>query len=320
MAMLAALVAGLFPAYGLAQSQSGDRVEWFEETGHTVSKGFLAFFEKTGGLEIHGYPLTEPYLSENGAIVQCFQKSCIQYDPNQPNPQIGFKPLGKELNYTTLPVSPPQFPSRRRVYYPQTGHTVSFAFLSYFKDHGKEEVFGYPITEMGIEEGRIVQYFENLKLEWHPEDRNNPVKVGNLGEEYINRNRDRIPQQAFMPVPDPRVNTGGSSAQPSIAGKLRGMISLRFSVMGNNSTQVVTVLARDALGNGVKNAAVVIRLYSSQGKELYATAPLVTDARGYVRVEIPVQGARIGERITVKAEITIGAQKTEAQNTFLIWW
>lgn len=318
---LATFGVGLLPEGILAQGQSGDRVEWFEETGHTLTKGFLKLFEETGGLEIHGYPITEPFSPEDKVVVQYFQNSRIQYDARKPELGIVIGPLGKELGYATPPVPPPQFPSRRRVYYPQTGHSVSFAFLTYFREHGAEKVFGYPITEMFIEDGRIVQYFENLKLEWHPEDRDNPVKVGNLGEEYLNRYRDRIPLQALNPVPDPRVETSGRPAPtPSAAVRLRAMLSLRYSVMGNNSTQIVTVLVRDSLGQGVKDASVVIRLYNAQNTLLYESRPLVTDERGLARTEIRVTGGRIGERITVKASITYGASKTETQNTFLIWW
>jgi len=318
--LLALLGAGILPGSGLAQTQTGSDVAWFEETGHTVSKGFLKLFESSGGLEVHGYPLTEPFSTSEGVIVQYFQKSRIQYDPRQPNPRITLGPLGKELNYATPPVNPPQFPSRRRVYYPQTGHTVSYAFLTYFKDHGGVEVFGYPITEMFIEEGRIVQYFENLKLEWHPEDRANPVHTGNLGEEYLTRYRDRIPPEALKMVPDPRGSTSVNPTPGAAVSALKGLLSLRYSVMGNRGTQIVTVLVRDTLGNGVEKATVVVRFLNAQGQVLYESRPLSTNDHGYVREEIQVNGGRIGERITVKATITYGTLKTETQNTFLIWW
>ncbi len=317
--LLALLGAGIFPGVGLAQVPVGDKTLWFEETGHVVSKGFLDYFEATGGLEVHGYPLTEPFTTADGVIVQYFQKSRIQYDPNVPNPRISLGPLGKELGYGTPPVSPPAFPSRRRVYYPQTGHTLSYAFLNYVKDHGGVEVFGYPITEMFIEEGRIVQYFENLKLEWHPDDRANPVHVGNLGEEYINRYRDRILPQALKPLPDPRGNTT-LPTQTAPVSNLKALLSLRYSVMGNNGSQVVTVLVRDGVSKGVKSASVVISLINAQGKTLYESRPLTTNDQGYVREEIQVTGGKIGERIIVKATITYGNLKTETQNTFLIWW
>ena len=82
-------------------------------------------------------------------------------------------------------VLPFTHPDKR--YYPETGHTVAFAFLEFYEDHGGPALFGYPITEWIIEtNGRIVQYFERVKLEWYPE---NPpgqrVQPGMLGVIYV---------------------------------------------------------------------------------------------------------------------------------------
>lgn len=55
-----------------------------------------------------------------------------------------------------------------RVYFPQTGHHLSNAFLDYWRHQGGLYQFGYPLTEEINEDGLTVQYFERAVFEWHP--------------------------------------------------------------------------------------------------------------------------------------------------------
>src|SRR5438874_1069967 len=60
--------------------------------------------------------------------------------------------------------------------FPQTGHTVSGAFLSYWDKHGGLAQQGYPVSdemqEVSPTDGNIytVQYFERAIFESHPEN------------------------------------------------------------------------------------------------------------------------------------------------------
>lgn len=54
-------------------------------------------------------------------------------------------------------------------FYPQTGHTLELGFRRFVVAHGGTALFGYPLTEEIVEQGRLVQYFQHLRLEWHPE-------------------------------------------------------------------------------------------------------------------------------------------------------
>ncbi|MDW8059549.1 MAG: L,D-transpeptidase [Thermomicrobium sp.] len=56
-----------------------------------------------------------------------------------------------------------------RVYFPETGHTVSFGFLDFWLRNGDVPIFGYPLSEELSEDGVTVQYFERAVFEWHPE-------------------------------------------------------------------------------------------------------------------------------------------------------
>lgn len=73
------------------------------------------------------------------------------------------------------------------VYVAQSGHhlTDRAGFLSFWRTHGGVTTFGYPITEELEENGRLRQYFERARFEYHPEqaDPNYRVQLSLLGAE-----------------------------------------------------------------------------------------------------------------------------------------
>ena len=88
-------------------------------------------------------------------------------------------------------------------YSPQTGHTVRGEFLRFFRIYGSAESLGYPLTEEIVVDGWIVQYFENGRLEFHPE--NEPayrITVGWLGE-LLHRAQPPIPAARIPPAQNP---------------------------------------------------------------------------------------------------------------------
>ena len=83
--------------------------------------------------------------------------------------------------------------SKSRLYFPETGHSLSGAFLTYWRENGGLPIFGYPLTEEFTEisstDGKpyTVQYFERNRFEYHPENRGTPneVQLGLLGVQAI---------------------------------------------------------------------------------------------------------------------------------------
>lgn len=61
--------------------RSNNTGRYFPETGHTVAFDFLEFFEKNGGPDVFGYPVTE-FIDQNGRILQYFQHALMEWDPN----------------------------------------------------------------------------------------------------------------------------------------------------------------------------------------------------------------------------------------------
>ncbi|MGA7671645.1 MAG: hypothetical protein WBW04_14555 [Nitrolancea sp.] len=64
------------------------------------------------------------------------------------------------------PSAPPD-----QVYFPETGHYLSYGFLDYWRLHGDLAQFGYPITDELTDPGSgyTEQYFERAVFEWHPD-------------------------------------------------------------------------------------------------------------------------------------------------------
>lgn len=70
---------------------------YFPQTGHVVSNAFLEFFDRRGGLDIFGYPISEA-MYEGNLIVQYFQRARMEWHPENPDPykvQLGL--LGSQV-------------------------------------------------------------------------------------------------------------------------------------------------------------------------------------------------------------------------------
>ena len=310
---LIALVTQIILPQKLAAQSEEEPSTRYEETGCTVRGDFLNFFETKGGLEVFGYPITEPFW-QGGVQVQYFQKARIESHPTNPPPyQIQLGLLADELNYRNPPQPRKHPDSSTRFYFPETGHTVSFAFLRFFKEHGGLDIFGYPITEMHYEEGRIVQYFQRLKMAWYPTDSQNPVQLEELGEIYLRTHAERFP---------PESNCGQRSfLHGEQAAQLEVIISIRHSVLEKNKdTQTVSVLALDGEGTPLADAKVTIILQNADGDRLLQLEGLATDERGFLRVSsIAVQEMHNGDNIKVTVLATYGNLKGSDSDVFLVW-
>jgi LPXTG-site transpeptidase (sortase) family protein len=80
-------------------------------------------------------------------------------------------------------------------WFAETGHTLAYSFGQFWDRHGGLPIFGYPITEVFIENGRPVQYFERARLEWHGEL--GLVQIGHLGRWALQQHAEN---PALLPV------------------------------------------------------------------------------------------------------------------------
>jgi len=68
-------------------------------------------------------------------------------------------------------------------FYAATRHSIGGAFLKFYDRHGGTSLFGYPITDEVVENGRTMQYFERVRMEYHKEFAGtaNEVQLSRLG-------------------------------------------------------------------------------------------------------------------------------------------
>jgi beta-N-acetylhexosaminidase len=170
---------------------------FFPETGHSVSHGFLSYWNQYGGLPVFGYPITEEFDDpDTGHVTQYFERARFEWHPGEfpERFDVLLGLLGVELAERqgltgTQPFQRINVESDANcTFFPETGHRLCFGFRDYWNSHGGLAIFGYPISEEfdDPDTGLTVQYFERQRFEYHPE--NSPewqVEGGLLGSEIF---------------------------------------------------------------------------------------------------------------------------------------
>jgi len=136
-------------------------------------------------------------LNEDGLVVQYLERVRLEWHPDiSPDPRrqvlltrlgaILTEDQGRFFERLTLGSSTPT-----SHFFPETGHNLANAFLTFWQRNGGLAVYGYPISEEIVEVNAAdgnqytVQYFERNRFEWHPErPASNNVQLGLLGVEY----------------------------------------------------------------------------------------------------------------------------------------
>jgi LPXTG-site transpeptidase (sortase) family protein len=77
------------------------------------------------------------------------------------------------------------------VLFKETGHTLAYGFRQFWDGAGGLQIMGYPLTEVFIEDGRPVQYFERARLEWHANL--GIVLAGHLGRWAADHSTNKAP-------------------------------------------------------------------------------------------------------------------------------
>jgi Tol biopolymer transport system component len=180
---------------------------FYPQTGHWIAGDFLSFFDAHGGLDLFGYPRTEPMYGD-GRLVQYFQRARFESWPeNSPPYNVQLMLIGDAVMGPADPPVPAVSASGSD-YFPQTGHSIAGAFRSFFDERGGLVVFGYPTSEaVPDSSGFVVQRFQRARFELHPElPPAYQISLGLLGDQYV-FGMGRVPFSATLPV--------GGDSQPS---------------------------------------------------------------------------------------------------------
>jgi LPXTG-site transpeptidase (sortase) family protein len=200
-----------------ANTQAGIPI-LFPETGHTLGYSFRQFYDSQGGVAIFGLPLTEVFI-EDGLPVQYFERARFEWHATVGQVQAGHLGRWAAQNRMHLPAFAPQAqPSAEGAFFPETGHSLKGAFLSFWQQNGGLETFGYPLSEEFAEtndqdgQSYTVQYFERARFELHRGPLGQPeVLLGHLGRQYLAAH----PAPAWAVQPVASADQAWSAVRPS---------------------------------------------------------------------------------------------------------
>jgi hypothetical protein len=204
--LVVAMVLLLGAAAGPVAAQADQRC--FPETGQCIAGPIRAYWERSGGLAVFGFPITaqvQETVEGQPLQVQWFERDRLEI---QANGTVTAGRLGVErLEQMGTPWGPGQGAEAGPgcTAFPETGYQVCGAFAAYWRASGGLERFGYPVTgEFTAElEGKpyTVQYFERRRFELHPEIGPTTVLLGLLGREVYNARQ--APPAPQPPAPQP---------------------------------------------------------------------------------------------------------------------
>ncbi len=269
------------------------------DSPYMLSPHFEAIYEAHGGVRTFGYPISQPYLDDNGNTVQYFQNLKLQIAAASGALEV--EPLGQwALAQTGLE--------------PAAGATVDPAFQALYEQVGGEVVFGPALTPLLVEADRWVQYFENARLQWNPEEPPDlRAQVSPLGREHFtqtgvaNRADALAGQPGLIGVRNPgSVAVSASVTAPILFG-------------GEAQTVVVQVLDAEKLPAA---GVTVTALLTYQTGETESVQLGVTDRRGMVRANFTPGIATPGHMIDVQVGVLSpdGQMLGQTRTAFKAWW
>jgi hypothetical protein len=308
------LVVALLLSGAAAAGLQTDPAQYFPETGHTVREPFISFFNATGGLAQHGFPITDDYVDPTtGLLMQYFEKSRIEWHPGNPEPyrvQLGL--LGNDLGKGQAPIPISKIPAANDPncdYFPETGHSVCLEFLDYWVQNGGLDRFGYPITEFTIEDDRIVQYFQRARMEWHPEKgAGQHIQLAQLGLIYYTA--AGLDPNRLAPPP------GGDSL--GAVTSLRPRASVIKPVTVANGDQTAFIFVTDQLGRPIGGAGVTLVVHYSDHDDQYTMPP--TNAKGTSFTTFIVPKIAAGTIVSMELIVTYSGVFSQTRTSYMVWY
>ncbi len=148
---------------------------YFDAAGNLIdpATGLAVSYDANGQL-IESGQATAPQTATDGAVAAAPDEDVAELVTT---PWLAPPPSGPPPGYVDW--APP-----RTVYIPETGHAVDGVFLDSWRAWGGATSWGNPLTAEIQENGRIVQYYDYGRFEYHPDDPNGTVvHFGDLGRQ-----------------------------------------------------------------------------------------------------------------------------------------
>ena len=276
-----------------AQEATED-VQYFPETGHTVKGDFLRLYNESEHPQlVYGFPITEQFTSNDGRVVQYFQRARFEFNTNAPGDgQVQLSPLGQKLYEAGSQKLDINNPAACKPF--RTGFHVCFAFLDFYESGGAEEQFGLPISSFEFHDNLIVQYFEKARFEWRadrPEGQR--VVLTDLGRVYF----DRLAE-------DPRhlrpIRPLDATISPILSIRARAFITNAITLSSGEQTVHVVVQSQTQQPVPKANGKATIRFADGQTVDYFFT----TDPSGLGSVTFNFDDQKQGELVQINILVT----------------
>lgn len=283
-----------------------------ENKGIPIADEFRQYYAANGGLQVFGDPISEAYYEPlEGRLVQYFHNGRLELDPYQD--RVVLAPLGEWASptLTETEASPDQeSDDPEDTLIAQSPPTVQGEFQVFYNRHGGEALFGPPITNQLVEGGIRIQYFENARLEWHPEaPLEERVQVGSLGEVHYRR---------IGRYEDP-----GRSRPLDSAGIRDVAIAANFwnPILYQGDRQTIFIQVTTPEGQRPVAGVAVDLMVKYDGKTELVNLP-ETDSSGQTQGAIPLPNVKPGQRVRVIVTAASPGGNTigTLSQSFRTWW
>jgi len=225
--------------------------EAFVLPGLIRQRPFAEFLEAYGGEALFGQPLTGPYLADDGALQQVYERAVV-FSPDGSIRRAAFRALGSELGPAAAPA--PASHEQGATYFEETGHNVMWAFADFYRGNDGRRLLGLPLEEAALQPDRFTQRFENGVLEYRYDlPPSLAVQLSPLGRPYLVRHPPPTeqPEDAGVVV--------SAAAGPARSQALQLQASLAEVVLRPGQRQGVAIHVSRSDGQAVEGASVMLR-------------------------------------------------------------
>jgi hypothetical protein len=311
--ILAALMLAGFASAGFAQTPEPQE---FPGSGYTVTGEFLTFYRSLPDPYVMlGLPINDAEVDPlTGRLMQYFQRGRLELDPNAPaGQQVRFSNVA-ELQYVAGGQLAPVRNSGPTCRSFPTGHNVCYGFLQFYELYQGDTYFGNPISDVELANGRMVQYFENVRLEWRGEVVNGRhVGLSDMGRFYYDLVRKGSP-----PPPSSEIIGNPPPGDP-VSLNVRAFV--KHSLLSANSQQTLYIVVQDQALNPVHNASITVDVSMPDGTQ-QSYRPRPTDADGITVFTFSAGDVAVKQIVHIDVAAALPELQLEQQTStwFRIWW
>jgi hypothetical protein len=286
---------------------------WFPETRHSVKGDFLKFYNSAKDpLTIFGYPITEAFLDSTNHLTQYFQRARFDLVSTERGMVVALAHLGKFLMpEIRVPYNIEQTGPTCRLF-PATQKTVCYAFLQFYDANQGEIYFGDPISGLEISDGRIVQYFTNVRMEWlqnMPEGRK--VVLTQLGTiaygKFVDDDKIRNSPIPIRPADTPIT-------------KITARAFVKSILLAPGMQETIYVIVQDQNLIPVKGAQATLKAIYPDGTEFDKSQYDLTDQNGILVITLPVMAIAPKQVVNLVISVTFQTHQAKTTSWFRIWY